>query len=285
MIEVIYDRHRSPAPVVTYVFLGLCLSVTLASILYPALYAIVGGFGPRLYPWQIFTSIFEHGMPGIPAFVHLAFNAFIVVEVGVACERLLGRVRFLALTVLAACANAALQYHVGGANGASLVTWAWGPPLAVALVLSRRMDAGAGWTQGYQRARGVLMVMYVGVTLGMTALPYWFGWRGNPLRALWYGNRFHAVATGVGIVLALLWWRTIRSRLERLALGPAGEPDDGGGRDEGRDRPALRPEIEDAIAGELALDAPAPDASDDPDAGPEADALEEGPFGGAGGGE
>lgn len=285
MMDAVYDRHRSRTPVVAYVFLGLCLLVTLPSILYPSLYAILGGFVPRNYPWQVFTSIFEHGMPGIPAFVHLAFSAFLVLEIGVACERLLGRWRFLALTALAICANAALQYYVGLVNGASLVIWAWGPPLLVAVIHARRADAGTRWTQGYQRARGVLLLMYVGVTLGMTALPYWFGWRGNPLRALWYGNRFHAVATGVGIVLAGIWWGTIRRRLERMSFGLADGAARAGGKGVRNGRSGLRTDLENAVAGELALDPPSPDSDDTPIAGPEADTLEAGPFDGAGGGE
>lgn len=201
---------RRDRPVVTWAFLALCVGVTVPSILFPSLADVFGGIGPRRYPWQVFTAVFEHGWPGFPAAVHLGLNAFLILECGRPCERLLGSGRFLVLGLASVAANAGTQVLTEGVNGSSLVIWAWGPPLLFALVrtrsdpdgsLERRLGAGR------ERIRGVLILMYLVVTAAMTALPYASGWRGDPFTAFLLGNRYHLVATGVGVVFAQLWKR------------------------------------------------------------------------------
>jgi membrane associated rhomboid family serine protease len=211
-IEALYDR-RGATPLFTYGFLALCYAVTLPSIAFPGLYEVFGGIAPRAYPWQLFTAVFEHGWPGFPGLVHLALNTFLILECGVPCERLLGTGRFVALSAGAAFANAGMQLAGEGANGSSLVIWAWGPPLAVAMMDARAHDPGVARRPGYGRLRAVLVVMYVVVTLAMPTIPYVLGWRGNPLWALVLANQYHFVAAMVGVAGALLW----RSRIRRFA--------------------------------------------------------------------
>lgn len=132
------------------------------------------------------------------------------------CERLLGSGRFLLLTLAAAVANVGCQWLSQPVTGSSQVLWAWGPPLVVALLWARR--AGAGRNGAASRVRVVLGIMYLAVTAGMTLLPYLVGWRGEPLTALWLGNRYHIVATAVGAAGAWAWRREIEARLERVAV-------------------------------------------------------------------
>lgn len=203
-------------PVVTWVFLALCVGVTVPSILFPSLDDVFGGIGPRRYPWQVFTAVFEHGWPGFPAVVHLGLNAFLILECGRPCERLLGSGRFLVLCLASAAANAAAQVLSEGVNGSSLVIWSWGPPLLLALVRLRgapqaSLEPTLG--VGRERVRGVLILMYLVVTAAMTALPYAAGWRGDPFTAFLRGNRYHLVATGVGALFTLIWYRRIAHRL------------------------------------------------------------------------
>ncbi|MGD2115508.1 MAG: hypothetical protein PVG07_10670, partial [Acidobacteriota bacterium] len=97
-------------------------------------------------------------------------------------------------------------------NGSSLVIWSWGPPLLLALVRVRnRPDAALeeALGAGAERIRGILVILYVVVTAVMTALPYAAGWRGDPVTAFLLGNRYHLVATGVGVLFAFLWRRRI----------------------------------------------------------------------------
>lgn len=207
----LYDR-RGATPLFTYGFLALCYAVTLPSLAFPALYDVFGGIAPRTYPWQLFTAVFEHGWPGFPGLVHLALNTFLILECGVPCERLLGPGRFVVLSVGAALANAGMQLVGEGANGSSLVIWAWGPPLALAMIEAHGDDPSVASRPSYGRLRAVLVVMYVVVTLAMPLIPYALGWRGNPLLALVLANQYHLVATFVGIAGALLW----RSRIRRF---------------------------------------------------------------------
>lgn len=203
-------------PVVTYVFLGLCLLVTVPSLFSSSLYRLFSAIEPREHVWQVFTAAFQHGWPGFPAPLHLALNTFLIYECGRPCERLLGHGRFAVLSILALGASAVLQTFTGGANGSSLVIWAWGPPLFVALRWARREDRAVGSSESYQRIRGVLILMYVIIVVAMGAMPYLAGWRGNPFVSLLRANAFHLAATGVGVAFALAARRFIGARLAAL---------------------------------------------------------------------
>lgn len=215
-LEALVTPGETPPPRVSWIFLALCLAVTLPSLVFPSLYDLFGGVEPRRHPWQLVTAVFEHGWPGFPGIVHLGLNLFLIVEVGRPCERLLGSLRFLALGLAAVAAGAAAQLAAGGVNGSSLVIWAWGPPLAAALLHARRLGGTAG-TPAHGRLLTPLVIMYGAVTVAMTVLPFAFGWRGNPLVALVRGNLFHLVATAVGLAATAVGWRWIGERVRRLA--------------------------------------------------------------------
>lgn len=215
-LAALHDPARG-RPVITYGFLVLCLLVTLPSLAFPQLYDILGGIAPRRHWWQPLTAAFEHGWPGFPGSIHLALNLFLILECGRPCERLLGSGRFLLLGVAALAASAGAQTLTEGVNGSSVVIWAWGPPLAAALVWARRRDPEVAATAAYRRLRGILVLMYGVVVLVMGALPYLAGWRGNPLVALLRANLFHLVATGIGILLTGAFAGSIRDRLTAMA--------------------------------------------------------------------
>lgn len=112
-------NRDAPTPV-TWSFLGLCLLVTVPSLLVPGGYELLGGLAPRTHAWQPFTAAFEHGGPGFPGVIHLGLNAFLIVACGRPCERLLGSGRFLVLGLAALVANAANLFHgVATAVGAA----------------------------------------------------------------------------------------------------------------------------------------------------------------------
>ena len=59
---------------------------------------------------------------------------------------------------------------------------------------------------------GLLLLMYVVITILMAAVPYMYDWRGNPLEAFLRGNLYHLVATTVGIGFAYRWRAYIAER-------------------------------------------------------------------------
>lgn len=212
----LYRADGSNRPYVTYAFLGLCLLVTIPTLLHPELYGVLGGIEPRRGWWQLFTAAFEHGWPGFHGSVHLGLNVFLILECGRPCERTLGSGRFLVLGLLALGANALTQMFTAGVNGSSLVIWSWGPPLFVALLWARRRDPNVVRNPAYRRLWGILVLMYGVIVLAMALLPYLSGWRGNPLTALLRGNLYHLVATGVGAVFAISVAGCIRGRMSML---------------------------------------------------------------------
>jgi membrane associated rhomboid family serine protease len=216
-LAALHESDRAGRPVVTYAFLALCLLVTVPTLVFPQLYDLLGGIAPRRHPWQLFTAAFEHGWPGFPGAVHLALNLLLILECGRPCERLLGSARFLALSLLALAANALALAATDGVNGSSLVIWAWGPALWLALRWAKRHDPAVRQTASYQRLHAILLLMYGILVLVMALLPYFFGWRGNPLLALLRANTFHLVATAVGVLFATVNAGYIRERMAELA--------------------------------------------------------------------
>lgn len=216
-LAALYDFNGRSRPLVTYAFLTLCLLATVPILLRPELYRVFGGIQPRQNWWQPFTAAFVHGWPGFPGWIHLALNALLILECGRACERLLGGRRFLVLGTLSLGANALVLSLTEGTNGSSLVIWSWGPALFVALRWAKDREEDVTESPAYIRVRGVLLVMYVLITLVMALLPYLYGWRGNPLVSLLRGNLFHLVATVVGTGFALVCTRFVQQRMMYLA--------------------------------------------------------------------
>lgn len=75
--------------------------------------------------WRMATSVFEHG-----SLIHIALNLSVVLQLGTATERLLGRAHFATICVITAFGSSALvlllsspQSHTVGASG-MIVGWA-----------------------------------------------------------------------------------------------------------------------------------------------------------------
>lgn len=192
----------------TWIFLALCAGVSVPSFFAPELRDALSGIAPRRHPWQPLTAAFVHGWPGFPGAIHLALNAFLILEAGRPCERLLGSPRFLALSLASLLANAWVVHLTAGVNGSSLVIWAWGPPLLAAHRAGGRRLADAG---DPERIGGILAILFLAVPLAMTAVPYLAGWRGNPVIAFARANVFHGIAVAVGAGFAVAWRRRLHA--------------------------------------------------------------------------
>lgn len=215
LIDEFDERHAGEEPWIMRVFLVLCVIATGLAIWRPEIGERLSGLAPREHPWQPWTAPFLHGWPEVPRWLHLVVNGFLMLRIGPYAERLLGSARFLGLCVVSLAAGAAAIHLTDGANGAAVVMWSWCAPLVVALAIAKRADATAPQGNVYQDMRWVLMLFLVLVPLLMTAIPYAYGYRGNPLPVFLAGNLYHgvALAVGLGYVGAMAGWlaRRIRS--------------------------------------------------------------------------
>jgi membrane associated rhomboid family serine protease len=204
-------------PVVTWVFAALCLLVSVPAMFFPSLYHVLGGLKPLASPWQRLVLAFQHGFPGFPAPVHLAFNLALLGYLGPRVERILGHGRFALLTVAAmgTYAVAHLCPLVDG-HGASGVIWAYAPVIFLDLRRRWRTDRDAArMDPEFQGGRGMLLIMWGAVTIVMAGIAYGSGYRGNPVYTVLLGNIFHVTATVTGLAFAFAWRRRI------LAAAPA----------------------------------------------------------------
>jgi len=218
MLDSLFDARKSGLPVVTLLFFSGCLIVSVPTFFFPGLYQIFGGYKPINYLWQKVTIAFEHGFYGFPLLVHLLGNGILLWFCGNFCEKLLGSARFFLLTI-AAIAGFGLAHSLPfiDGHGSSGVIWAYPPVMFVTLRQYRRLAPQKTQSDpGVQHIRGLLIIMWVVITLFMTVLPYFAGWQGDPLTSLILANTFHISATGVGFLFAFLWRGHIVSRLQEM---------------------------------------------------------------------
>jgi membrane associated rhomboid family serine protease len=129
----------SDTPVVTYTLVALCVLAYLAELAYgktvhygemvggaidPTINAVIGVSQGDWY--RLLTSAFLHAPPGSGlGLTHIIFNMWALMVVGPSLERVLGRVRFLAVYLVSALAGSVLYYLIAppsvpalGASGA-----------------------------------------------------------------------------------------------------------------------------------------------------------------------
>lgn len=219
VLDELFDADRSGRALVTYALIAGMVVASGPTLVWPRLGLVLGGVGELRYPWQVWTSAFMHGWPGVPLVVHLVLNLIVIGFVGVAAEKLLGAARYLGLTALALVGYWGARRLSGvDANGASVFLWAYAPILYVGM----RYAAGSGRPVGdaYQKGKGFLAIMWVIVPLAMIVL---LTARGAALgAAAAWGNVFHLSATLAGVAGALLWRRRIGERLAHGAYQQSG---------------------------------------------------------------
>jgi membrane associated rhomboid family serine protease len=159
-------------PVVTYTLVALCVIVYIAELVYGKTLdygeMIGGAVDPNLHElvgvavgdwYRLLTSAFLHEPPGDGiGLAHIAFNMWALIVVGPSLERVLGRVRFLAVYLVSALAGSVLFYLLAapnepaiGASGAIFGLFgAW-------FVLSRRLRVDS-------RQVILLIVLNLGIT-------------------------------------------------------------------------------------------------------------------------
>lgn len=220
MLDDLFDPDRSGRAWVTYALIAAMLVASLPALPWPEVRGVLGGIGPLRYPWQVWTSAFMHGWPGVPLLVHLVLNLILIGFVGVAAEKLLGAARYLGITGLALVAYWAVRRITGiEANGASVFLWAYAPVLFVGLRAAARSGRPVG--DAYQKAKGFLVIMWLLVPIAMVGILVVHGVR--PWIAVLLGNVFHLSATAAGVAAAVGWRGRIRDRLRtgRYAVAPA----------------------------------------------------------------
>jgi membrane associated rhomboid family serine protease len=168
-------------PVVTYTLVALCVFLYIVELAYsntldygemiggaydPTIHAVVGVAVGDWY--RLLTSAFLHEPPGSGiGLAHIAFNMWALIVVGPALERVLGRVRFLAVYLVSALAGSVLYYLLAPANAAAIgasgaifgLFGAW-------FVLSKRL--------GLDSRQMVLLIV---LNLGITFLVHGIAWQ------------------------------------------------------------------------------------------------------------
>jgi membrane associated rhomboid family serine protease len=106
---IVTALRRQGAPVVTYAIIALCIAVFLVQLVttylvpsagnaFAAYFAVYQPPFTAVVPWTMITSTFSHST-AFP-FLHILFNMFSLFIFGPILERMLGRLRFLALYLL-----------------------------------------------------------------------------------------------------------------------------------------------------------------------------------------
>jgi membrane associated rhomboid family serine protease len=171
-------RAATGTPVVTYTLVALCVLAYIAELAYsktldygqmiggaydPAIHALTGVAVGDWY--RLLSSAFLHEPPGGGfGLAHIAFNMWALIVVGPSLERMLGRLRFLAVYLVSALAGSVLLYILAppnepaiGASGAIFGLFgAW-------FVLSRRLRLDARMIVGLIAVNLVISFLVPGI--------------------------------------------------------------------------------------------------------------------------
>ncbi|WP_328586917.1 rhomboid family intramembrane serine protease [Tersicoccus phoenicis] len=192
---------RDGRPIVTWVLIGICVVVFLFQYLLPGVtYAL--GYAPVLTatePWRIITSGFLHS-PGF--LLHILFNMYALWVLGQVLEPMLGRLRFLAVYLLAL---------IGGSVG---VLWL-GDPLTLVVGASGAIFGLFGALFVIQRrigadTRGLLIVLAINAALGFF------------VPAIAWQAHLGGLLTGALAAVPLVWAPEGRNRARIQSLGLVG---------------------------------------------------------------
>jgi membrane associated rhomboid family serine protease len=204
-------------PLVTYTLVALCVLTYIVELAYPKIIdygAMVGGaYDPAVHAligvsvgdwYRLLTSAFLHEPPGSGiGLAHIIFNMWALIVVGPSLERMLGRVRFLAIYLVSALAGSVLYYLIGppnvfaiGASGAIFGLFgAW-------FVLAKRL-----------RLDTRQVVLLIVLNLGLALFIHGIAWQdhvggliaGTALTAAYvYAPRVNRTAIQVGATIAML---------------------------------------------------------------------------------
>lgn len=188
------------------IFAAGCILVSVPTYFYPELYDVFGGEKLVYYPWQLVTHFLQHGsyMGPLPLLLHLICNLMVVMTFGVISEKVLGAKRFFIIIIASLFIAQFFRLTLGvWGNGASSITWAFGP-IAFLCILNMNRKDRAKLLKDFMFYVCIFIFLVIWVLI--TAVNIANGW--------FYSNLFHLIATIVGIVFALTWRGYIAKRVD-----------------------------------------------------------------------
>ncbi len=190
---------------VVYCYLFLCLLITLPGVFSEEYYELFNVELPHHFWWQSLILPFQHGVKGMPLAIlgHLVLNIILLLTCGRITESILGRKRFLFLSIVAWVGFTATAFisdkWVSGASG---VIWAYSPFLLIPI---KRSKKDFNYSKIAFVSKGLLVVMWGLITVVMVFVPLVFNPEHKLMYTFLYGNLYHAVATFIGFMFYGVW--------------------------------------------------------------------------------
>jgi membrane associated rhomboid family serine protease len=216
MISDLLYRKKIGIPYISIILIISCLLVSIPTYISPRLYFIFGssfqGY-TATYPWQnTVTSQFEHGTfyvesniaQGLPLLVHLFGNIIIIGVFGSIVERVVGKRRFLILSIAAASVNYLVRAMIGSwGNGASGIAFVYGPIVFFIIYRLYRI-------YGKNIFKDFFFYIYFILFLMM--------WIVIPIGSEWTTNLIHLTATVTGMIFLIFFKTLIDKKAEDILI-------------------------------------------------------------------
>lgn len=200
--------------IVSIVIAALCICVTAVSFIIPSTYTALAYSYPIKYPWQVISGLFLHGSPDLSTagcIGHLSFNLLLVLPFGIMIEKILGSKRFLIASlglwlvnivtfyVLAAIETPAGESAYGA--GISGVAFSYGVVGLYVLIKLFAITKKELFKQvSFYLLMNIILIMLIMI---------------NPIVAGVSSMIIHLVAVAAGIVLTIVFKKTIDDFLQR----------------------------------------------------------------------
>lgn len=211
MLEDIYFRKRLGIPYIAILLIITCTIVSIPTYFNNELYEVFASHGKAIYWWQYFTGNFEHSIvPKHFFWAHYLGNMFLICLYGCFIERLIGTRRMFiftvgALVVSCICSRIFVISPMDRGAGASGIAWAYLPMAFFILVQCIKMEKQKVFKSP------LLYIMIGGFLFAWVFVTSVSSWEGT--------NRSHVIATIVGILIPVGWYKAIKETLAKLNNG------------------------------------------------------------------
>ena len=213
MLFDLYYKKKLGIPWISILLILTCFIVWIASLIDNNLWSVFATHSHPIYSWQYFSGLFQHNLfPRWFYTIHFISNISVITLFGVMIERIIGTKKYLLLNILSGSIGLVFFYisHINQEsnstfNGISVIVWSYAPLVCLILIQLYKLNKKIIKEKMFSLMVFELFFMWVFVTV-------------MDLLGSNTSNKYHLVATIVGIVFLIVYKNAIKLRISKISM-------------------------------------------------------------------
>ncbi len=213
MLFDLYYKKKLGIPWISILLMLTCFIVWIATLIDNNLWSVFATHSNPIYFWQYFSGIFQHSFfPKWFYSIHFVSNISVIALFGVMIERIIGTKKYLLLNILSGSIGLIFYYisHINDVsnstfNGISVIVWSYAPLACMILIQLYKFNKQIIQEKMFYLMVFELFFMWVFVTV-------------MDLLGSNTSNKYHLVATIVGIVIMIIYKNDIKLRISKILM-------------------------------------------------------------------